>query len=70
MEVFYTLHVKKRMLRKKIEKIWVEEALKHPDYISKDNRAYYAKKRLNGMSIEVVYIIKESYIRVITVYWL
>lgn len=35
----------------------------------KEDGKFYAQKKLNGLSIEVVYT-KEKYINVITVYWI
>ncbi len=69
MHVFYTLHAKRRMIKKKIDEVWVEETIRQPDLARNDSRAFYAQKKLNGKSIEVVYM-KEKYIRVITVYWI
>ena len=69
MEVKYTLHAKYIMKSRKIDKVWVEEAIKSPTKIEKEFDKYYARKKLDGLSIEVVYI-KEKYIKVITVYWI
>lgn len=68
MEIVYTIHAKDSIEKRKIEKVWVEEAIKSPDGLSDDGEKYYARKKLNGLSIEIVYS-KERYIRVITVYW-
>jgi len=54
---------------RKVEKLWIEEAIKSPDNIEKEFGKYYARKKLNGLSLEVAYI-KEKYIKVLTVYWI
>jgi hypothetical protein len=54
---------------RKAEEVWVEEAIKSPDKIEKEFGKFYARKKLNGLSLEVVYI-KEKYIKVLTVYWI
>lgn len=57
------------MLRKrKVKEVWVKEAIKSPDKLEKEFGKYYARKKLNGLSIEVVYE-KKGHIKVITVYW-
>lgn len=68
MEIEYTSHAQDSIEERKIEKVWVEEAVKAPNRITTDGEKYYARKKLNGLSIEVVYA-KERYIRIITVYW-
>ena len=69
MEIKYTYHAKFIIKERKIEEVWVEETIKSPDKVEKEFGKFYARKRLNGISIEVVYI-KEKYIKVITVYWI
>jgi len=61
------LHAKQRIREKKIELVWIEEAIKYPDKIEKEFGLYYNRKKLNGLTIEVVYE-KEKYIKIITVY--
>ena len=68
MEIIYTNHALYSMKNRKIEKVWVEEAIKSPDLLEKEPEKYYARKKLNGLSIEVVFE-KKKYIKVITVYW-
>jgi len=69
MEIRYTSHAKHMIKERKVEKLWIEEAIKSPDNIEKEFGKYYARKKLNGLSLEVAYI-KEKYIKVLTVYWI
>ncbi len=67
MEIIYTLHAEKQIKERKFEKVWVEESIKRPDVTRRLGHKYYVSKKLNGLTIEVVYV-KERYIKVITVY--
>ena len=67
MKIIYTFHAKLMIKERKIEQIWVEEAIKSSDKTEKEFGKYYARKKLNGKSIEVVYE-KEKYIKIITTY--
>ncbi len=70
MDIIYTIHAEEQIQERKIERVWVEETIKGPDYTKrKKPNKYIVKKKLNGKSIEVVYV-KERYIKVVTVYWL
>ncbi len=51
----------------KLKKIWVEEAIKHPDTIKREGKKWFVIKKLNGITIKVVYV-KEKYIKIITVF--
>lgn len=52
--------------------VFDSEALKSPDKTEKEYEKYYARKKLNGLTIEVVYEIvkeeKKKHIKVITIY--
>ena len=69
MKIVFTKHAEQQIKERKIERIWVEETLKAPDKIYKEDEKYYAHKKLNDHTIEVVYE-KQTYIKVITTYWL
>ena len=70
MDIFYSLHAEEQIEERKIEKVWIEEAIKSPDYTEKKRtNKYIVGKKLNGSSIEVVYV-KEKHIKVVTVYWI
>lgn len=69
MKIIFTNHALYSIKERKIEKVWVEEALKSPNKLEKEFGKFYASKKLNGKSIEVVYE-KKNYIKVITAYWI
>lgn len=70
MDIIYSIHAEEQIQERKIEKLWIEETIKSPDYIKRNKpNKYIIKKKLNGRSIEVVYV-KEKYIKVVTVYWI
>ena len=69
MEIRYTFHAKIMLKERKIQQVWVEETIKSPNKSEREFGKYYARKKLNGKSIEVVYM-KEKYIKVITAYWI
>ena len=69
MEIRYTFHAKLMIKERKIEQVWVEETINSPNKSERELGKYYARKKLNGKSIEVVYT-KEKYIKVITSYWI
>ena len=57
MDIIYTLHAEEQIKERKIHKVWAEEAIKGPDYTTrKKPNKYIIKKKLNGRSIEVVYV--------------
>ncbi len=68
MNILYTNHAKEQIEDRKIEKIWVEEAIKSPDTTKHVKYKYYITKKLNGKTLKVVYT-KEKYIKVITTYF-
>jgi len=67
MEIHYTFHAEEQIHERKIEKVWVEETIKGPDLTKHIGHKYCVTKKLNGLTLEVVYT-KERYINVITVY--
>jgi hypothetical protein len=68
-KVEYTDHAEFRIRRRKITKDEVEITIKSPEKLTKEGGRYYASKNIGRGVIEVVYE-KETYIKVITVYWL
>ncbi|MBI4150018.1 hypothetical protein HY488_01295, partial [Candidatus Woesearchaeota archaeon] len=64
MEFTYTLHAEEQIEARKMPKIWVEETVKFPDVTKYQNGKYYAIKKLNGLTLKVVYT-KERYINII-----
>ena len=69
MDIRYTFHAKQKIEGRKLEKVWIEETIKYPDYTKREGRKYYVTKKLNGMTLRVVYT-KENYINIITLYWI
>jgi hypothetical protein len=69
MKFVYTLHAEEQIRRRKIEKVWIEETIRSPDSLRRENHKCYAKKKLNGASLKVVFI-KEKYIKVVTAYFI
>ncbi len=70
MEISYSSHAEEQIEIRKILKVWVEEAIKSPDKTEREgSNKYVVKKKLNGRSIEVVYV-REKYIKVVTIYWI
>jgi hypothetical protein len=70
MEYIFTAHALFRVGKRKLSEEEVLEAIKQPDITFKKHSKYYAQKKFMIGSIEVVYEKTESYIKIITVYWL
>lgn len=69
MEVRFTLHATHQLRERKIEKVWVLETIRAPDFVERNGKKHYAVKKLNGHVLKVVYI-KETNIKIITLYFL
>ena len=69
MDIIYTKHAEEQIEERKILKIWVEETVKFPDELRREDIKYYATKKLNGSTLRVVYT-KENYIKIITSYFI
>ena len=67
MEIKYTLHAEVQIERRKLEKVWIEETIRSPDTIKKEGSKFYVIKKLNRITIKVVYV-KAKYINVITLF--
>lgn len=68
MKIIYTIHANEQIKERKILNIWVEETIKSPDQTKTKGHKHYATKKLDGKILRVVYV-KESYIKVITSYF-
>ena len=66
--IIYTAYAEEQIKERNIEKAWIEEAIRSPDYIVREGQKYLVTKKLNWHAIEVVYV-KEKYLKIITVYW-
>ena len=67
MDIYYTSHAEEQIRERKIEKVWVEETIKRPDLTKHIGHKYRVTKKLNGLTLEVVYL-KQKYIKIITIY--
>lgn len=67
MRIVYTRHLLEKVKKKRFTIEWINETIKYPDYIRIKIDKYCATKKLNGITLEVVYV-KERYIKVITCY--
>lgn len=69
MDIVYTNHAEDQITERKIEKIWVEEAVKWPHHIQRDGDKYSVIRKLNGFTLQVIYV-KERYIKIITAFFI
>ena len=69
MIIKYSHHAKYQIIERKIERVWVEETIKCPDYMFVNKNKYYVVKKLNGKTLKVVFA-KKKYIKVIALFWL
>ncbi len=69
MEIIYTLHAEEQVKERKIELVWIEEAINSPDQTKRVGNKFYVVKKLNGKRIKVVFV-KERFIKVITSYFI
>ncbi len=70
MKLIYTNHAKKRMLQRNIPEKEVLEIIEFPEYTLKRGEEIEAYKKINNVMTKVVYVIKENYIKIITIYQL
>lgn len=70
MEILFTRHAEFRLIRRKILKQEVVDAIKYPDKTLKKHGKYFFQKSLNRGKIEVVCEKIENNIKVITLYWI
>lgn len=69
MKIIYTPHAEEQINERKIEKVWVEDAIKSPDETKIKGKKVYVIKKLDGKTLKVVYV-KEKLIKVITSFFL
>ncbi len=68
--IIYENHAKKRIIERKINEIWIFETVKYPDSIRRFGNKYIVTKKINGHTLELVYIKQQKYINIKTLYWL
>jgi hypothetical protein len=69
-KLIYTNHAKKRMHQRAISEKEILGIIEFPEYTLKRGEEIEAYKKINNFMTKVVYVIKESYIKIITVYQL
>ena len=67
MNIVFTRHAKEQMKERSINEDDVVNAIKFPKKTRKRGHVYYVQRQTISGKIEVVYV-RESYIKVITVY--
>ena len=70
MKVEYSNHAKKRMKERAIKEKEIIDAVEFSEYTIKRGEEIEAYKRINEKMLKVVYVNKEKFIKVITLYWL
>jgi len=64
-------HAKKRLLERDINEESVKFVVENPDYtLNRFEDEIEAIKKMNGKSLKVVYVERENFIKVITLYWM
>lgn len=69
-KIKFTKHTLLRIIKRRILKIEVLEAIKFPDLIKRKEEILFFIKKLKRETIEVCYKITENNIKVITRYWI
>ncbi len=68
-KIVYTIHAIVRRVERDVEEKTIEMIISQPDYVKTSfDGEKTAVKTINGRTISVVYVEKETLIRVITVY--
>ncbi len=68
MKIIYSSHARKRLRQRNIKENKVVEIIEFPDYTLKRGEEIEAYKKIKERTIKIVYVAKENYIKVITVY--
>ncbi|MBI5064719.1 DUF4258 domain-containing protein [Candidatus Woesearchaeota archaeon] len=69
MKIVFTLHANIKARERNIPKIWVIETIKYPDVTTRQKHKYIVTKKLNGLTLEVVFVI-EKFIKILTLYYI
>lgn len=70
MRIIYTFHASKRMMERGIIESEIIDMIEFPEYTLKRGEEIEAYKKIDDKMIKVVYVRKEKYIKIITVYQL
>jgi len=68
--ITYSIHAMQRLIERNITRYQIEKVIINPDYtIKRVDQEIEAYKEFSARTLKVVFIEKESYIKVITIYW-
>ena len=70
MKLIFSFHAKKRLKERNINERDVQEVIELPEYTLKRGKEIEAYKKIKDKMMKVVYVRKENYIKVITLYHL
>ena len=70
MKIIFTKHAEFRLEKRGISKEDAIFTIKNPDKTIKKHGKYYIQKKIERGNIEIVIEKKESFIKIITLYWL
>lgn len=70
MKIKYSPHARIRLLERKITRKQIRLTLLNPDSVSQvDRNRLVARKKLNGKTLEIIYVIENKKIIIITLYY-
>ena len=67
--LIFTAHAYERLKERGMTEDFVVSALSSPDFVINRGEESEAYKKIAGKLLKVVYVEKESFIRIITLYW-
>lgn len=70
MQIIFTKHARQRIAKRKLSEEEIRDAIRYPENVRKRYGEYFFEKQLQRGRIEVCCKRGESYIKIITVYWL
>ena len=68
MNLVYSYHAKKRKKERDISEEMIKDIIEFPEYTIKRGEEIEAYKKVNNQMTKVVYVNKENYIKIITLY--
>ena len=69
MKIIYTKHAEKRMQEREIKRSWIESCIELPDYRVTREKIIESNKKIDNQVMKVVWIRKDSFIKVVSVMW-
>lgn len=70
MKIEFSDHALKRLKKRGILQIYIEEGLSHPIRVEKREGLFYAQIKIEYGIVEIVYDRRENLIKVVTLYWI